>query len=108
MTAHEVYRYLDSRGDTIIYKFDPELLNDPVESPISIFHEWRQDFHKTIQWSSMLLDTESAIERYKKDKKPSPGFLLHEEKNAEGRRVVYRFVPFKENRRGYVVNFEGR
>jgi hypothetical protein len=103
MVDRQVFRYTDPRGDTIIYKFDPDLLHHPTESPITIFHEWRQDFHNRIQLTSTQLDKESAIERCRKDKRPAVGTLLWEGKDDNGRWIKCRFVPFERNERGFVI-----
>jgi hypothetical protein len=97
------YRYTDTRGDTIIYKFDPKLIDYSTESPISVFHEWRQDFHNRVQLSSTLLDKEDVIERYKRDKKPAVGTLMWEGKDSQGKWVKCRFVPFERNERGFAL-----
>ena len=103
MVDRQVFRYTDSRGDTIIYKFDPKLISHPDESPITVFHEWRQDFHNRLQLTSTLLDKESVIERYKKDKKPAVGTLLWEGMDEQGKWVKCRFMPFERNERGFAV-----
>ncbi|KAK7192548.1 hypothetical protein PSPO01_01256 [Paraphaeosphaeria sporulosa] len=76
MTAREVYRYVDKRGDSIIFKFDPALINDTTDGPLSVYHVWRHQTKTSTQWSSMLLDRISATERWKVDKKPMAGLLL--------------------------------
>jgi hypothetical protein len=65
--------------------------------------EWRQDFHNRVQLTSTLLDKESAIERYRRDKKPAVGTLLWEGKDELGKYVKCRFVPFERNENGFAI-----
>jgi len=100
---HESYRYTDSRGDTIIFKFEPRLIHDSTESPVSVFHEWVQNCIDKILLTSTLLKREDIIDRYKKDKKPVVGTLLWEGKDGSGVWVKCRFVPFEQNARGFAL-----
>ncbi|KAJ4305597.1 hypothetical protein N0V90_001128 [Kalmusia sp. IMI 367209] len=102
MTAREVYRYVDKRGDTIMFKFDPALIDDPTDGPLSVFHIWRHETRNTIQWSSMLLDNLSKSERYATDKKPMVGLLLWQGEFG-GRHVVARWVGFEQDQKGFVI-----
>lgn len=104
MPDREAYRYIDSRGDTIIFKFNPSFINDPTRSPLEIWHEWKQDNKKTIQLSAMLLDADTMIERYAKDAKPAVGFVLHTEKETNGRTAKYKWVGFRRSSRGFVID----
>ncbi|KAL1592683.1 hypothetical protein SLS60_011099 [Paraconiothyrium brasiliense] len=120
MTAREVYRYVDKRGDTIILKFDrtsssppaplsipslqvpnpfntptAALINDPTDGPLSVFHVWMHQTKSLTQWSSMLLDRVSAAERWQADKKPMMGLLLWQGE-VKGKHVVFRFVGYEK------------
>ena len=128
MVAREVYRYTDKRGDSIIFKFDrthtylhiltpckvhisdtqaAELINDPDDGPLATFHVWMHQTRSTTQWSSMLLDRVSAAERWRADKKPMAGLLLWQGE-ADGKRVIVRFVGYERSARGFVVEALGR
>ncbi|KAF2643774.1 hypothetical protein P280DRAFT_466506 [Massarina eburnea CBS 473.64] len=164
MAPQEVHRYGDTRGDTVIIKFDPDLIpssalatvaqplttntsrrptplsqavnatttsssknegaaaalssramvvptSTEIPGPISIFHEWRQDLSYKTNWSSLLLDKESAIERFAKDKKPAPGFLLWEGTviiDGIERWVRARWMGFEKNELGCVIERAGK
>ncbi|KAF9739747.1 hypothetical protein PMIN06_006748 [Paraphaeosphaeria minitans] len=107
MAAREVYRYVDRRGDSIIFKFDPALINDPTDGPLSVYHVWRHETKTTTQWSSMLLDRISAAERWQADKKPITGLLLWQGE-VNGKQMVVRFVGFEKAEKGWMVESPGR
>ncbi|KAF1962100.1 hypothetical protein CC80DRAFT_154083 [Byssothecium circinans] len=77
-----------------------------ITGPIEITHEWSKDFTSKTHWTSILLSKEDAIERFKKDKKPSAGHVLWQGKIAcEGmqREIQVQWVGFERCEIGCVV-----
>jgi hypothetical protein len=77
MAPLEFHRYIDGRGDTIIYKFDPELAHNPDpkwpnDSPVTVYqHYVITKLTGTVLYHSDLLPLELAIDRSRTDKSVS-------------------------------------
>lgn len=88
MAPVEFHRYIDARGDTIIYKFDPEVARNPDpewpnDSAISVYHHYVLKKHCTINFHSDLLPLELVIERWRHDKQsfqPIVGMVMYKER----------------------------
>jgi hypothetical protein len=48
MPDQQAFRYVDSRGDVIIYKFDPKRINHPTEPAVTVFHVSNSGVQKRI------------------------------------------------------------
>ena len=89
MAPIEFHRYTDARGDTIVYKFDPEIARDPnpawpSDSAISVYHHYILKKHCTINHHSDLLPLDLAIERWRTDRQslqPAIGMVIYKENN---------------------------
>ncbi|KAF1349405.1 hypothetical protein EJ07DRAFT_159905 [Lizonia empirigonia] len=87
MAPVEFHRYIDTRGDSIIYKFDPEVARNPDpawpnDSAISVYHHYVLKKHCTINFHSDLLPMELVIERWRHDKQsfqPVVGMVMYKE-----------------------------
>lgn len=87
MAPIEFHRYTDARGDTIIYKFDPEVARnpDPVwpnDSAVSVYHHYVLKKFCTINHHSDLLPLDLAVERWRTDKQssqPINGMVMYKE-----------------------------
>lgn len=93
------HTYKDTRGDTITYKFDPDIARNPNpdwphDSAVSVYHSFETErfFH------SRLLSLEAATKRWREDKQslqPVVGKVMYEEVSAGedeaegGKRVQY-------------------
>ncbi|KAF2126973.1 hypothetical protein P153DRAFT_359289 [Dothidotthia symphoricarpi CBS 119687] len=95
MAPVEFYRYTDTRADTIIYKFDVDVLQNPShyprnESPISVYHHYRANYSYKYLLHSDLLPEELAIERWNKDQQPTANKLMHREEVSRESGMVIR------------------
>jgi len=89
MAPAEFHRYIDARGDSIIYKFDPEIARTPDprwpnDSPVSVFHHYTVNKQVTVNYHSDLLPLEIAMERWRNDKQsvqPLIGTVMYNEKD---------------------------
>lgn len=89
MAPAEFHRYIDARGDSIIYKFDPDIARAPDprwpnDSPISVFHHYTVNKQVTVNYHSNLLPLEVAMERWRNDKQsmqPLIGTVMYNEKD---------------------------
>lgn len=87
MAPIEFHRYTDTRGDTIIYKFDPDIARNPDptwpnDSAISVYHHYVLNKHCTINHHSDLLPLDLAIDRWRNDKQssqPIVGMVMYKE-----------------------------
>ena len=73
MAPIEFYRYKDARGDTIIYKFDPEIARKPDpkwpnDSAVSVYHCYHIEKYIYTNYHSDLMPLDLAIERWRNDK----------------------------------------
>jgi hypothetical protein len=90
MAPTEFHRYTDTRGDTIIYKFDPEIARNPDpawpnDSAVNVCHHYVLKKSCTINHHSDLLPLDIAMERWRKDKQSSQpiiGMVMYKEDNA--------------------------
>lgn len=104
MAPAEFHRYIDPRGDSIIYKFDPEIARTPDpkwpnDSPITVFHHYKINKQITVNYHSDLLPLECAIDRWRNDKQsiqPIIGMVMHNEKdpgyNGVGARTSTQYI----------------
>lgn len=89
MAPVEFYRYLDNRGDTIIYKFDLETARTPDprwpnDSPVTVYHHYKITKQITANYHSDLLPLELVMERWRTDRQsvqPSVGMVMYKEKD---------------------------
>lgn len=87
MAPIEFHRYTDARGDTIIYKFDPDIARNsdpawPNDSAISVYHHYILQKRCTTHYHSDLLPLDLAIERWRSDKQslqPIVGMVMYKE-----------------------------
>lgn len=89
MAPIEFYRYTESRGDTVIYKFDMDVIQNPShypanDSPISVYHHYRVNYHHKYLLHSDLLPEELAIERWHRDQQPKSNLVMHKEVSQRG------------------------
>jgi hypothetical protein len=93
MAPTEFHRYTDNRGDTIIYKFDPEVARNPDpawpnDSAVSVYHHYTLTKPCTINYHSDLLPLDLAVERWRTDKQSSQpiiGMVMYKESDPLGR-----------------------
>ncbi|UPX17308.1 uncharacterized protein EKO05_0007673 [Ascochyta rabiei] len=89
MAPVEFHRYIDARGDTIIYKFDPEVARSPDpawpnDSAVSVYHHYILRKHCTINYHSDLLPLDLVMDRWRNDKpsfQPIIGMVMYKENN---------------------------
>ncbi len=90
MAPIEFHRYIDARGDTIIYKFDPEIARKPDpkwpnDSAVSVYHHYAVNRHIKVNYYSDLLSLDLAVERWRNDKQmsqPTVGMIMYRDKAA--------------------------
>ncbi|KAF3046924.1 hypothetical protein E8E12_007835 [Didymella heteroderae] len=84
----EFHRYIDGRGDTIIYKFDPQVARKshpkwPNDSPVTVYQHYVITKRTGIvNYHSDLLPLELAVDRSRTDKitsQPPIGKVMHTE-----------------------------
>lgn len=88
MAPVEFHRYIDGGGDTIIYKFDPEVTRRPDsrwpnDSAVTVYQHYVITKRTgTVNYHSDLLPLELAIERSRSDKQslqPHVGKIMYTE-----------------------------
>lgn len=88
MAPVEFHRYIDGRGDTIIYKFDPEVARRPDprwpnDSAITVYQHYVITKRTgTLNYHSDLLPLELAVDRSRNDKpaaQPSVNTVMYTE-----------------------------
>ncbi|KAH6625191.1 hypothetical protein C7974DRAFT_376744 [Boeremia exigua] len=90
MAPIEFHRYLDARGDTIIYKFDPDVARRPDpswpnDSAVSVYHYYAINRHINVNYHSDLLPLDLAVERWRNDKQssqPAVGMVMYKEDSS--------------------------
>lgn len=90
MAPTEFHRYLDARGDTIIYKFDPEIARRPDpkwpnDSAVSVYHRYNINKQITVNNHCDLLPLELAVERWRIDRQsvqPTMGMVMYKERDS--------------------------
>jgi hypothetical protein len=88
MPPIEFHRYQDARGDTIIYKFDPDTAkypHDNTDCPITVYHHYRIEYSSKILHHSDLLPLEMAMDRWRKEKLPPAGLVMYVEHNNDAK-----------------------
>ncbi|KAJ8104481.1 hypothetical protein OPT61_g10734 [Boeremia exigua] len=93
MAPIEFHRYIDARGDTIIYKFDPAIAHAPDpqwpnDSAVTVYHHYRINKHITVNYYSDLLPLDLAMERSRTDKplsQPTIGMVMFKDVEDVGR-----------------------
>ena len=93
MAPVEFHRYVDDRGDTIIYKFDPEVARSPDpkwpnDTPVTVYQHYVITKRNGVEnHHSDLLPLEPAIARAHTDKpasQPPVGKVMHTEYTTLG------------------------
>lgn len=103
MAPVEFHRYIDGRGDTIIYKFDPEVARQPDprwpnDSPVTVYQHYVITKRTgTVNYHSDLLPLELAIGRVRTDKlasQPPVGKVMHTEPTLteDGAKIKTQYV----------------
>lgn len=103
MAPAEFHRYTDGCGDTIIFKFDPEVARTPDprwpnDSPVTVYQYYViTKRNGDVNYHSDLLPLELAIDRTRNDKvgsQPAIGKVMHTEEisTADGAKAKIQYV----------------